>query len=292
MCLIVPSLGLAAEDTNFLENFYKNIGKYLYDQSATVVSAVPTNRTPHLSIITPSEANEGRMITLKGAGFSASDSKIEFMQDGAIKGTLSVASTTNDGQFAFVFLDSRMSANLSPGMYQVRVVQSNGISNSLNFTLLGEGNPQIPVITGVTITGTSSNMLPTIPSTVGPISLSHESQGEYMIYNSRYDIVTITAKSPFKSANNALQWRVTFKCTGAIQVSLLGVGGPENYCNGRAYDIRNNTLSNDVINLPFAAKRLNAYPASVKVKVQLFEGDQRKSNKVQEGTYDIGLATG
>lgn len=327
-------------------------------------------KAPYIVSVSPSSAYTDEQVeaTLSGLQFEAKTAKVEFVQNGVVKASITPKAIGNVSYLGFT-LEKRFLANIAPGTYKVRVAQAGLVSNEVNFTVstrptnpttnpnavpklvslsrisatstiatargegltgissvyvvaagqtnknylewngetadgssLGIAFPDaIPLKAGkynlyvVTKNGTSNGFsfeLQALPSSVGPISISHQSNGEYFIYNSRYDLVTLTAQSPIKSPNYGLEWRLTFTCTGSVQVSVLGVGGPENYCNGRSYDVKNNTLSNDTINIPFAAKRINAGPASVKVKVQLYNGDQKNPNKMQEGTYDIALAAG
>jgi hypothetical protein len=71
-----------------------------------------------------------------GSGFNTNNSTVlEFDQNGQMVASIPAFNVSGDGTQFQVSLGAVFVANVPPGVYQVHVINSNGRSNVVNFTL-------------------------------------------------------------------------------------------------------------------------------------------------------------
>lgn len=120
----------------------------------SIVSA--TSTAPSITSVSPVSATSGDTITVYGKNLVdtlASGITIEFLKDGIQKGSQSSGIFTQSNGLSLKFqLSGLFVENSEAGMYQIRVVNANGQSNTVNFTIV-KSTTTIPSITVVSPNG-------------------------------------------------------------------------------------------------------------------------------------------
>lgn len=119
--------------------------------TVNVLASEPVAGSINLNTITPSSGPVGTVVTLRGSGFTATDNHIKF-QTGYIHGL----SSSDGATLSFVIPPSvDLCApgsdvcalglpRITPGVYNVSVINAKGISNSLVFTVTSAGGDPLP----------------------------------------------------------------------------------------------------------------------------------------------------
>lgn len=121
------------------------------NQVTFTVTAASTSTAPVISGIAPQSGPVGTSVTISGSGFST-DSQVNFGSLGKISGVISGSAGSNLGNsFTFTIpeqiyvasgCDSRYSTcaqavvEVAPGVYPLSIVNANGTSNTINFTVV------------------------------------------------------------------------------------------------------------------------------------------------------------
>lgn len=102
-----------------------------------ILTVTSSGAAPIISSATPTEGRVGSTITLIGSGFieKGGVTVVEFLQNGKLIGSLNPSYVSPDGtQFQFV-LNDIFTANMSTGLYQIRISNYTNKSNTVNFTI-------------------------------------------------------------------------------------------------------------------------------------------------------------
>jgi hypothetical protein len=134
----IPSIINPANDYQIEAQLYSpKLGGFLTldfsDASFSIVAAA----NPSMTSVFPGWGKSGDIITIYGKNL-VNISKIEFLKNGVVKGSQSSGiSSSPDGSYLKFTLSGLFTENSETGIYQIRVVNNYGVSNALNFTILG-----------------------------------------------------------------------------------------------------------------------------------------------------------
>ncbi len=137
---------------------YKEGRTWRSDLCSTVVTSV----TPKINSISPSIGTVGTMVTINGSGFAVTGNKIKFGNLGSESNPVYSVNSTSGMSLSFKVPESNYyscwnpvsgpqcnvpAVMTAPGNYEVSVINTNGESNKVTFTVISETQKNSPKIT-------------------------------------------------------------------------------------------------------------------------------------------------
>lgn len=118
--------------------------------SFAILTSINQASTPTITSINPTQGAGNNIIVITGTNLNASGNQIQYYQNGQLVGSQYGGSPSVDGTSLQFPLSEIFAVNANPGVYQLRIVNTNGTSNFVNFTILGSQQANTPVINSIT----------------------------------------------------------------------------------------------------------------------------------------------
>ena len=173
-----------------------NWGADLKDSVVNILGS--RTSTPTISSLSPTSGMNGTQVTIYGSGFTSTGNKVNFGQSGNVNDVGYNSTNGNTVVFQVPSYSGYTGQAIQPGVYAVSVINANGTSNNLNFT----------VTSGTTTSTTITSISPTsakVGDTVTIYGLNFDTVAPFIYLTNGYLAKVLT---PITSSSTQISFSV------------------------------------------------------------------------------------